>query len=504
MICIFLFCLLGPVSISPLAKISSSLFIQLVAGTQGKVNEVVRYSLDILGDLGVSVPAKPDMTGVRDCYKKVVSKLNIETDNVDFVRQLQARKAKDPHKIAAMRVLTMLSRYAFISNQLLGMMATLTGITICLDSGTTKDSALLFAMLGSTAVILDDYDEGYKFGKVALAMLQESNDETMLPRVYMIVYGLVNIFVDPLQAGLEQLKYGYEIGLSVGDTESAFTNVWLYVVSALICGRPLVGLSEEITSYLIGMRAYKNHMQHLLLPYGQSILNLIGNTVPDSISQAGTETDKDSPYVLKGALMDESIILDRPLTPRSVKVVETIYNLKAVISYLFRQYDVAARCTEKAAGVTSGRSFSPGTQVFYSFYRGLIAIEMCRVEPTQAEKWKAIFEMEAAKMKKWSNTASWNCEHKHLLFMAEASYLAGDRDAAKITYEDSIRLASDHGFICDQALACERMGLFCAETSGADVALPYFQRALCLYQEFGAEAKVKHLLVSIGSGGFLG
>lgn len=88
MICIFLFCLLGPVSISPLAKISSSLFIQLVAGTQGKVNEVVRYSLDILGDLGVSVPAKPDMTGVRDCYKKVVSKLNIETDNVDFVRQL--------------------------------------------------------------------------------------------------------------------------------------------------------------------------------------------------------------------------------------------------------------------------------------------------------------------------------------------------------------------------------------------------------------------------------
>lgn len=443
------------------------------------------------------------MTTVRECYKEMVSKVNIQTDNINFARQLQARQAKDPHKIAAMRVLTMLSRYAFISKQPFSMMSTLTGVTICLDSGSTKDSALLFAMLGTTAVILDNYDEGYKFGKIALAMLRESNDKTKLSQVYINVYGLVNIFIDPLQAGLEQLKYGYENGLSVGDTESAFTNIWLYVVSALICGRPLVGLSEEITSYLIGMRAYKNHMQHLLLPYGQSVLNLIGKTIPDSIGEDRTETDKDSPYVLKGALMDESIILNRPLTPRSVKVVETIYNLKAVIAYLFRQYDVAARCIEKAEGVTSARPFSPATQVFYSFYRGLISIEMCRMEPTQAEKWKAVFETEAAKIKKWSKTASWNCEHKHLLFLAEASYLAGDIDAAKITYEDSIRLASDHGFISDQALACERMGLFCAETSGADSALPYLQRSLILYQEFGAEAKVKHLLVHIGTGGFL-
>ena len=460
--------------------------------------------MDILDEMGINLSAKPEMKDVRKCYKELQPKLKIETDIGDFARQLQSRRAKDPHKIAAMRVLTMLSRYAFISNQLLGMMSTLTGIAICLDSGTTKDSALFFAMLGSAACILGDYDEGYKFGKVSLAMLRESNDKTMLPRCTFVIYGLVNIFVDPLQAGLEQLKYGYKIGLSVGDTESAFTNIWVYVVSALTCGRPLGSLSKEITSYLIGMKAYKNHMQYLLLPYGQSVLNLIGNTVPDSIGEAGSATDKDPPYVLKGALLDEHDSLNRPLTPRSVKVVETIYNLKALIAYLFRQYDVAAVCTEKAQGVTSRPSFSPVTQVFNSFYRGLIAIQMCRTEPTQAVKWRGIFETEAAKMKKWSNTASWNCEHKHLLFIAEASYLAGDRHAAKITYEDSIRLASDHGFICDQALACERMGLFCAETSGADVALPYFQRALCLYQEFGAEAKVKHLLVSIGSGGFLG
>ena len=477
--------------------------LQITAGSQGKVNEVVRYSLDILNKLGVSLQAKPDIKSVRECYKTLLSKIEIEAENSDFARQLQSRRADDPYKIAAIKVLAMLSRYAYISNQLLGIISTLTGISICLDSGTTKESVLLFASLGSVACMLDDYEQGYKFGKVALAMLRESNDKTVLPRVYMIVYGLINIYVDPLQAGLEQLKHGYEIGLSVGDTESAFTNIWLYVVSAFICGRPLGGLSEEITSYLIGMKAYKNHMQDLLRPYGQSILNLVGKTVPNN---GNATTDTELPYILQGALLDEKKILDRPLaqvletTPRSAKVVETVYNLKAMIAYLFRQYDVAALCTEKAQ---EHRSISIVVQVFNSFYRGLIAIQMCRAESTLAEKWRPIFEMEAAKMKKWSGTASWNCEHKHLLLLAEASYLAGDRDVAKISYEDSIRLASDHGFVCDQALACERMGLFCAETVGADAALQYFQRALSLYQKFGAEAKVKHLLMSIGSAGFL-
>jgi len=344
--------------------------------------------MGILDEMGVNLSAKPEMKDVRKCYEELQPKLEIETDNADFARKLLSRKAKDPHKIAAMRVLTMLSRYAFISNQLLGMMSTLTGVAICLDSGATKDSALFFAMLGATACILGDYDEGYKFGKASLAMLRESNDKTMLPRVYMILHGLVFIFVDPLQAGLEQLKYGYEIGLSVGDTESAFTNIWLYVVSALTCGRPLGSLSEEITSYLIGMKAYKNHMQHLLLPYGQSILNLIGIVASNSNDEA--KNDQSLPYVLKGALLDENNILNRPLTPRSVKVVETIYNLKALIAYLFRQYDVAAVCTEKAQGVTSRPSFSPVTQVFNSFYRGLIAIQMCRTEPTQAERWLSL------------------------------------------------------------------------------------------------------------------
>jgi len=452
----------------------------------------------MLNALGVNLAAKPDLDCVREYYNRLLSKMKGNTDCVDFARQLQSRRAKDPNDIAVMKVLTILGRFSFISNPLLANMCTLTGIELCLGNGTTRESALLFAYMGSLACILGDYEEGHRFGNIALALLREQKDKTLLSQVFMVVYGLVNIFVEPLQAGLEQLRHGYETGLSVGDTEFAFTNIWIYVVSSLNCGRPLRSLSEEVNLYSIGMKAYKNHMQHLLLPYGQAILNLMGDAWSSSNNEA--KNGQDPPHVLTGALMDEGKILDRPLTPRSVKVVATVYNLKSVIAYLFRQYDVAARCTEMAESV----GFQPATQVFYTFYRGLIAIQMCRIDRTESPKWKATFDKEAANMKKWAKTSSWNCEHKNLLFQAEVSYFAGNHDEAKVAYEDSIRLAADHGFLSDQALACERMGLFCAETLGIDAGLPYLQRALSRYQEFGAEAKVTHLLMSIGAGDFLG
>jgi Flp pilus assembly protein TadD len=60
-------------------------------------------------------------------------------------------------------------------------------------------------------------------------------------------------------------------------------------------------------------------------------------------------------------------------------------------------------------------------------------------------------------------------------------------------YEAAILLAGRRGFTNDEALAHERYGEHALQLGDSDNALYHFERAIFLYQEWGANAKVVHL-----------
>jgi tetratricopeptide (TPR) repeat protein len=89
--------------------------------------------------------------------------------------------------------------------------------------------------------------------------------------------------------------------------------------------------------------------------------------------------------------------------------------------------------------------------------------------------------------------------HKVYLLEAEFAALNGSLDRALKLYNLSIVVADEEGFKHESAIACELAHATLKEIGQADKALPFLERAVELYTEWGAQAKVKHLRRKYGS-----
>ena len=91
------------------------------------------------------------------------------------------------------------------------------------------------------------------------------------------------------------------------------------------------------------------------------------------------------------------------------------------------------------------------------------------IRDSERSRWIEKGEKVLTKMKYWSELSSWNWESKMVLLEAEKMYTAGKFDQAALLYERSIRLAHDHKFMNDEAIACELAGVFFCEQGLSDI-----------------------------------
>lgn len=89
----------------------------------------------------------------------------------------------------------------------------------------------------------------------------------------------------------------------------------------------------------------------------------------------------------------------------------------------------------------------------------------------------------------------WNFEHKLDLLVAEQAYSNGNVVLAAATYETAVECSgkTTSSYIDEEALCCERTGLFRKERGDADTAKKYYETAVTLYQRWGAKSKVADL-----------
>jgi hypothetical protein len=94
----------------------------------------------------------------------------------------------------------------------------------------------------------------------------------------------------------------------------------------------------------------------------------------------------------------------------------------------------------------------------YHFYSALALAE--------PREWRARLVTHSEQLGEWAaKTGSPAFRHKYALVSAEIARLNGRELDAMRQYEDAIRLAREHGFLQDEALAYELATRFCAATS---------------------------------------
>jgi len=113
-------------------------------GSSGRIQDAVKYGLEVLRDLGVNFPARPNSLQTYIALHKVRRRLRRKSSE----SLLRLPVITDPKTLAAMHILNLLFFYTFLHDKELTPLIGMRIIRITLDHGLGAVSCIGFVLLG--------------------------------------------------------------------------------------------------------------------------------------------------------------------------------------------------------------------------------------------------------------------------------------------------------------------------------------------------------------------
>jgi len=445
---------------------------------QGKLTDTISTGLDALEKLGVSFPQSVGtLTIIRDMIKTKM-KLRGKTD--EQLRQLSIMK--DESKIATMGLLRLLFSSCYVARPDLLPLVTFRMVRLSVKHGLSHSSALAFAMYGFVeSAIMGNFQEGYRFGKLALSFLEKFENKEIHCQVVWTFWGLIAPWGEQsLIDTLEHVKYSYKLGMEVGDQTNALAGFLFSALNGFFSGQSLALTLGEMDSFVQRAVSFDDEFNaHVMVIYQQCVLNLMGRS--------------DNPVVLQGTAMNEDDHLEK-VAPDKVEFISNIMSfIRLILAHTFCDYKVAIEVANKSR-VTFAKAL-PGFfgLVLHVFFDGLAACALARESNKSSRKHKKAIKVAIKKMKCWATNSPSNCKHKLLLLKAEYCAVRGKESSACKAYDAALDAANKSGMMQDEALAYERAAVFFRELGDEAKASRYLAIAHQLYLDWGADAKSSQL-----------
>lgn len=447
---------------------------------QQKLGEVMETGLLVLAKLGHHFPSRFLAYHVNAALRKTKRMLRQYSDD-DL---LSLPHLEDKNVVIAARLMMNLARASFFLQMPEYMMLFLFGhLQLMLRYGANGDIPYAFVTYGLLLCgKLEDITEGYRFGKLALKLLEQYHDQES--RVLLLAHSFVIHWQKPVQGSLDQLLRAHKVGMASGDVVNAFLCCVAYGYFYYHAGLPLGPLEIDVRAYCQQMQEYKQEVAYMeLAPLWQGVLNLQGRS--------------EDPLVLSGEAMIQDEFLRDAKERRIPTATQKVVFVRMQLAYYFGDIDLAAELQESCEKLTATISAHLVYEVF-TFFSGLIFLEQARRTNKKKYKKKALSIIK--KMKGWVVNRSVNTVHK--LWILEAEYSTtlnvkksrAQRDKIMRTYDTAVSAAARSGIIHDAALANERAGVWFKALGDEYWASSYLTRAHKLYHEWGARAKADHLL----------
>ena len=438
--------------------------------------EAIRVGLEDLALLGVTFPRAPTTFNIITALLRTKLALAGKTPEslVDLPRMT------DETKLAAMTMIERMVPAAFRSGSKLFPLLVLRMVHLSVQHGNMPSSSFAY---GSYAImlsgVLGDLDGGYRFGQMALRLVDRLGVESFRPKVFFVFNTFIRHWKEPLANALAPLHEGYqkarEIGSTFDATWSAFYRLaWLYAT-----GHDLVEVEREIGVYA----------GELALTEGAgSMGRILRQAVQNQLS-----AEEPAPHRLAGATFDEG-------APGAVRVEDKtelcfFHAVKLELCTVFGEIDEAlehaARAEEHLEGVTA-MPFVP----LIRFHAALARLAAYRAQPGRARDpslLKAAMKSRAP-LRKWARHAPANYLHLYHLVEAEVARATGRPRDAREHYDRAIAAARESGHVHEEALALELSGDFYAEAGQPILADALLAQAVRAYRNRGAAAKVAELL----------
>ena len=450
--------------------------------SQNKPVESLRIGFSVLELLGVTFPKRPNK--VHILWDLLKTKLALFGKSIEALANLP--EMVDPYALAAMRIMESISTAtAFALPEMVPLLGFET-LQLSLKHGNAPTSIYFYAGYGAFNLCgsQGDIDSGYRFGKLALGLLEKFNVKKIKARTL----GLVSVNIIPWKVHVREtfplLLEAYQSALETGEFEYAAFSVYTYSYHSYFIGHELAKLEREIALYsdvICRLRQETAHHCHNI--HWQAVLNLMGKADTSS-----------SPWWLVGKAYDEEKMLSLHLQANDKLTLLKFHINKLLLCYLFQAYPQAvkhARLAERhLIGAVTASIFTP----LFHFYDSLarLAVYPHASKPEQRQTRKKVTANQK-KMKKWAFHAPMNFLHKWYLVEAERMRVLGKDAEAMNYYDKAIEGARENEYLNEEALANEVAARFYLAKGKEKIAQVYMSEAHYCYLKWGATAKVRHL-----------
>ncbi len=443
---------------------------------QAKFIEAVKFGLQVLELLNIKLPEAPTPLDIQQALLETGAYL--QGKSISDLINLPLMN--DAYKMSAMRILSSMATPAFVAAPALFPLMMLSQVKLSIQHGNAPFSAFAYASYGLILQgIVQDIEASYQFGNLALSLVKRLNAfEQKAKTFYLVALGTKHLKEHGKQT-LPIFQEAYINGLENGDLEYATAALMSQCQYSYFVGQELTYLEREMAT-----------ISHTITQFGQVMgLNyhkISWQVVLNLLSKI------DDPCCLVGEVYNEEEALPLLLEQNARTGLHYFYHHKLILCYLFGEYVQAVANAEHALKYLDGVLGLLHIPIFH-FYDSLARLAVyLDSDRTQQQEILAKIEANQQKMQFWAHHAPMNFQHKYDLVEAEKYRVLGQAYQAMDYYDKALALATENGYIQEEALANERAALFYFSI-GKKIAKTYMTDAYYGYIKWGAIAKARDL-----------
>jgi len=441
-----------------------------------KYAKAIQIGRKALALLGITLPEKD----LQVAFEKELLAAKINLGNRKIAALIDEPELATPEYKIAIELLANLIPPARIMEIPLFCVITTQIVNISLKYGNVPKSISGYSCYGLLqAAVVNDYQTAYAYGQLAVNLSNKFNDLSQKSQASFLLANYVNHWVKPLRLANAINDDGYQVGLQSGELQWVGYILAYKIIQLFYQGRQLDSLLKDNPKFLLFSKKTQNQVASDILLASQLILSNL----------AGLTEDK---LVFQYQDLTEECFLANCQEKQSFVAIGNYQVLKAQTLYLYDRLSESLNAILKAGevlGFISGSIFIAK----HNFYHSLILVALYpKASTDKQEQYQAQLEINQKQMKLWAEHAPMNFQHKYDLVEAEKARIFGHLNAIE-WYEKAVIGAKENQYIQEEALANELTAKFCLNKGNEKIAQIYLKEAHYLYQQWGANAKVKDL-----------
>jgi hypothetical protein len=305
-------------------------------------------------------------------------------------KDLLGMKEMDSKLATSMRFYILMWRAAYFSKPDMVPFITCRVVQHTMENGLCKHSisgflALAKLLCGNT-LPNKDIASASKIGKAAMSCFtQRYNTTEQIPDIHLSYYGFVAWRTEPLQNCAKKLGQAFDVGMSLGESDSAFNNSLCQIRTLILAGDRLPSLMEKMDYYMQKADTYNNEL-------GKYFFSIFRGTIAVLIN--GGDSSHYSHTLSETAIQ---------------KFSEAILFHSALRTYWQGHHKRSKHFVDKMMQVT-GSEMGQLNESYIIFINGLNSLELMKTNSTT--RLSAVAVRACKVIKKASEHSSWNFKNK--------------------------------------------------------------------------------------------